>query len=148
MFKHDRMTEEMNARREEMMMRAEEGREELARRAHEIREQFEESMNAEAVTGFAGWTLISTGIAWGLTDWIRGRRSMNSLLFPIGLIALGTAVLGGGSVWHRRSAQISVAESRVRDELRALDPFARLRVLKDVGEETMPLIRRISGHHN
>ena len=168
--RREKMMKAIDARREELMHRAEAGREELmqraeagrealgeraemsraemARRATEIREQFAEHVTTEAVVGFAGWTLISTGIAWGVSDWIRGRRSMKSLLMPIALVAFGTAVLGGGSVWHRRANHISEAEMRVREDLAGLDPFARLRVLKDVGEETLPIIRRISWRNN
>jgi hypothetical protein len=157
--RRDKMMKAMDARREELMHRSEEGREavlrraemtreEMARRAEEIREQFAERVTTEAVVGFAGWTLISAGIAWGVSDWMRGQRSMRSLLLPIVLVASGTAVLGGGNVWHRRSHHISEAEMRVREELSGLDPFARVRVLKDMSQETLPLVRRITWRHN
>jgi hypothetical protein len=147
MISKDRLVEQMSARREEIMQRAEVGRDELARRAEEIREQFAEHVDREAVTTFAGWTLVSTGIAWGVTDWIRGRRRVRNLVLPIVLLVTGTFILGGGSVLQRRAVRIDEAEMRVRDELLALDPFARFRILKDMTEETMPLIRRISEHN-
>jgi len=140
----DRLSERFDERREELMQAAAERREMLARRADEIREQFAENVNQEAITGFAGWTLISTGVAWGVTDWMRGRRGVRSLLLPIGLIVLGTAVLGGGTMWHRRSIHIDEAEMRVREELEALDPFARFRILRDVASDTVPLVKHIS----
>jgi hypothetical protein len=147
MISRDQLMEDMSVRREELMQRAEIGREELARRAEEIRAQFAEHVNQDAVTTFAGWTLVSTGIAWGVTDWLRGRRTLRSLLLPIGLIVLGTAVLGGSNVLQRREEHIGEAEMRVREELSALDPFARFRILKDMTEETVPFVRRISGQN-
>jgi hypothetical protein len=143
----DRFAEMYDERREEMARRAELSREELARRAQDIREQFAERVDRETVTSFAGWTLVSTGIAWGVTDWLRGQRGLRSLIFPIGLIVLGTAVLGGGAAWTRRAEHIGEAEMRVREELAGLDPFARMRVLRDVGEESMPFVRRLSAHN-
>lgn len=134
--------------REELMRQAEARREELARRAETIRAEFSERVNAETVTSFAGWTLISTGIAWGVTDWLRGSRSMRSLVFPIAMIVMGTAVLSGNTAWQRRSAHISETEARLREELSGLGPFARARVIRDMAEETVPLVRKISFRNN
>lgn len=142
--RREALAERAGASREELARRAEMGREELMRRAEEIRESFAENVTQEVVTNFVGWTLISTGIAWGVTDWMRGRRTVRTLLLPIGMLVLGTAVLGGGTAWHRRSEHISETEERVRAELQALDPFARFRILRDVAEETVPFVRRMS----
>lgn len=144
MITRDKLTAELAARRALLMERAETGRDELARRAEEIRERFSENMTAEVVTSAAGWTLISTGIAWGVTDWLKGRRLLRSLIFPAGLIVLGVAVLGGGAFMHRRGGYIDEAEMAVREQISKLDPFARLRVLRDVAEESVPFVRRIS----
>jgi hypothetical protein len=143
----DRFQGDLAEQRERLAKQAEVGREELARRAEEIREQFAEHVTQEAVTGFAGWTLVSAGVAWGVTDWMRGRRGLQDMLLPIALIVLGTAVLGGGSAWRRRSMHIDEAEMRVREELSHLGPFARSRVIKDMAEEGMPLVRRMAGHN-
>ena len=35
-------------------------------------------------------------------------------------------------------------EARVREEMYALDPFARFTVLRDVAGETVPFVRKIS----
>jgi hypothetical protein len=142
-----RFTEALDARREEWSERAEMSREELAQRAAQIREQFAENVTQEAVTTFAGWTLVSTGVAWGVTDFMRDRRRLRNLLFPIALIVLGVAVLGGSTLWQRRAEQIGEAELRVREEIDALDPFARARVLRDVAGESLPLIRHLSSHN-
>lgn len=146
------MREQIAARiaeqRADLMDRAEMSREELARRAEAIRESFAENVHADAVVNFAGWTLISAGIAWGVTDWMRGRRTFGALFLPITMLVLGTTVLGGGSMWQRRSEHITEAELRVRAELEQLDPFARFRILRDVAGETVPLVRKISIRNN
>ncbi len=140
----DRITEKLNERRAEMAQRAEESREAMALRAEAIRERFAENVTQEAVTNFVGWTLVSTGVAWGVTDWTRGNRVWRSLILPIGLMVLGTVFLSGGRAWHRRSMHISEAEERVLAELKALDPFARFRILRDVADEAVPFVRHIS----
>jgi hypothetical protein len=138
------LAERFNETRKDLAERAEMSREELAMRAEQLRAQFSEHVTQEAVTTFTGWTLVSTGVAWGVTDFMRGRRGMRSLILPMALIAMGAAVLGGGTLLHRRAAQISDAEIRVREQLSELGPFARARVLRDVSEDTPPLVRRIA----
>ena len=138
------LAERLDQARQAVTERAETSREELAERAAEIREQFAERVNADVMTTFAGWTLVSTGLAWGVTDFMRGRRGMRSLVLPMSLIAMGVAVLGGETLLHRRATHIGETEERVREELAALGPFARARVLRDVSEDTPPLVRRIA----
>lgn len=115
-------------------------REELMRRAQEIREQFAESVDEDLVVNAAGWTLVSTGLALGVTAWIRGRRGVRALVLPIALLGGGFALLGGGFM-RRRSVRVDEAELIVRQQLAALDPVARFRVLRDVGRESMPFVR-------
>lgn len=142
-FRKD-IAEELEPAAEEFFEKADEGREKLARRAEELRAQFAENVTQQTLTSFAGWTLVSTGIAWGVTGAMRGKLSGRSMIAPVALLTLGMAVLSGGSLWHRRSAHIGEAEARVREEMYALDPFARFTVLRDVAGETVPFVRRIS----
>lgn len=126
--------EEMMARGGEMRDDLMERREALAERAAHIREQFSENMDRDAVTMTAGLTLVSTGLALGLTQLIRGRRGIGVLLMPFALIIGGMVLIGNGA-WHKRGVHIDAAELRVREELAALDPFARAQVLKDMAIE-------------
>lgn len=135
---------EAEAGKERMARMADVSGDDMAQRAELMREQWAENMSLERVTGFAGWTLMSTGLAWGVTDWMKGQRTWGSLVFPIALIAMGTAVLAGGGIWHRRSLNIEEAESMVREQIRSLDPFARLRVLRDVADDAVPFVRRMA----
>lgn len=116
-------------------------REELMARADELRERFADNVDEEVVAQAAGWTLVSAGIAVGVTMWFRGRRTVLAMLLPIGLIT-GGAMLLGNTAWHRRGSRILEAEARVREELASLDPVARLQVMREVGPETMPFVRR------
>lgn len=119
-------------------------REQLMQRAAELREEFADHVDQEVITNFAGWTLVSTGIALGVTKWLRGSRGMGTLFLPIGFIVAGAAVLGGGSMWQRRAIHINEAEMRVREELAGLDPLARMRVLRHTAQDTIPLVKRVS----
>lgn len=139
--------EDINEARGELMDRVEETRDELMQRAEDIKARFADQATQEKVTGFAGWTLVSAGLAWGMTDWMRGRRNMGSLVLPMALIAMGVAMLGGGSAWRHRAAAISEAEMAVREQLSSLGPLGRARVLRDMAAESAPLIRRIA-HRN
>lgn len=128
--------EDIMARRDEIMAR----REELMERAAELRERFQENVTADVVTTAVGWSLVSTGIAMGVTLWMRGKRGILALFLPIGLLAGGAALLGNGYL-HRRGMRIENAEAQVRDQLAALDPVGRMQVLRDVGRESMPFVR-------
>lgn len=132
MFSKDEMAatqEQFNARREELM-----------RRAEEMREQFAESVDQNLVTSALGWTLVSSGVAMGVTQIARGRRGVFSLLLPFGLLFAGAAFLSTGFM-HRRGIRIDEAEMHVREQLASLDPVARFRVLRDVGKDSMPFVR-------
>lgn len=133
MYSRDELADELAIRREQLMQRAE-----------ELREEWADRVDEDTITNFAGWTLISTGLAWGVTKWTRGARGMSALLLPIGLIAAGAAVLSGSAAWQRRAVHIGEAELRVREELAALDPFARVRVLRDAASDAVPFIRHIT----
>lgn len=144
----ERIQAEMVESGAEMADEAVETQRALMRRAEEIRARFADSATSDIVSNFAGWTLVSTGISWGMTDWTRGRRTFGALAFPMALIALGAAVLSGNRVWQHRSAHIGEAEERVLAELRSLDPFARFRVVRDVATETIPLVHNIALRKN
>ena len=109
-------------------------REELARRAEEIYERFAESVDRDTVVTAAGWTLVSTGIAFGAAQWLRGRRGILAILAPLLLMAAGAAVLTGGFA-TRRGARMAQAEEDIRSSLAALDPVARVQVLGHVGRD-------------
>jgi len=129
--------EDIMARRDEMMAR----REELMQRAQEIRERFQENMDADAATQVVGLTLVSGGIAFGLTQFVRGRRGMAALLLPLSLVIGGMALLGTGFA-HKRGARISEMEEGIRAQLAELDPLARRQVLRDVrGDHHLSFIR-------
>lgn len=142
-FRRD-IAEELEPAAEEFFEKTAEGRARLAERAEALKSQFAENVTQQTVTSFAGWTLVSTGLALGVTGVMRGRTSTRSMIAPVVLLTLGMAVLSGGSMWYRRSAHIGEAEARVREEMYALDPFARFTVLRDVAGETVPFVRKIS----
>ena len=128
--------EEMMTRRDDIMAR----REELMERAAELRERFQENVDRDMVTSAAGWTLVSGGIAFGVTQFVRGRRSILALLLPITLIAGGAALLTTGFT-HRRGMRISEAEATIRAQLGELDPVARVQVLRDMRGDFVPFAR-------
>lgn len=130
--------EEILEKRDELMAR----REALMERADHIREEFMDNVDADAVTMAVGLSLVSGGVAWGITQALRGRRGLLSALPPMGLIAAGLVIAGRGAL-GRRAVRIDVAEERVRGELSGLDPFARARILRDMASEQLPFI-----HHS
>lgn len=131
--------EDIGAMREDLLVR----REQLAQRADELREQFVEYVDADAVAMASGLALFSGGVAWALTIGIRGKRGVAAFLPPVALIVVG-AVLAGRGASQRRGAHIMEAEERVRGELAALDPFARVRVLRDMAGEQLAFLRHAS----
>ncbi len=128
----------------EDFMNAREGllakREALMARASEIRDEFSEHVDGDVVAMAAGLSLLSGGIAWGLTQVLRGRRGVMPLLAPIGLVAMGLVIASRGAM-SRRGAHILAAEDRVRSELAGLDPLARVQVLKDMASEQLSFVR-------
>jgi len=128
--------EEMLARRDELLAR----REELMDRAAGIRERFQDSVDEDTLTTAAGWTLVSGGIAFGATQWLRGRRGILGLLLPVGFLIAGVALLTSG-LTHRRGRHIEEVEGDIRERLSTLDPVARLQVLSHVGRDTTRLVR-------
>lgn len=123
-------------KRDELMAR----RDELMERADHLREEFMDNVDGDAVTMAVGLSLVSGGVAWGLTYALRGRRGFLAALAPLGLIAAGLVIAGRGAM-GRRSVRIGVAEERVRDELSGLDPLARARVLRDMASEQLSFVR-------
>lgn len=132
--------EQFDEKRDELMAQ----RDELVARAAHIREQFVDGIDDEAVTMTVGLTLISGGVAWGLTQAIRGRRNRLALLLPAGLV-LGGLVMLSRSALDRRSAHIVSAEEHVREGLAGLDPLAKARVLRDIAGEQLAFVRRSQG---
>jgi len=128
--------DEMLARRDDLMAR----REELMERAAEIRERFQDSIDEDTMTTAVGWTLVSGGLAFGVTQLVRGRRGVMALLVPVGFLIAGAALLTRGLA-HRRGRHIGEVEDEVRRQLAALDPVARLQVLSHVGRDTAPFVR-------
>lgn len=127
---------QIKAGRDELMER----RDELMERAQDIRERFQENVDRETVKSAVGWTLVSGGIAFGVTQYARGHRNLMALLVPISLIAGGAALLGGTLV-HRRVSRISDIEAQFRSQLSHLDPMARMQVLRDIRGEFIPFVR-------
>jgi hypothetical protein len=115
-------------------------REELMQRADEMRARFAENVDQDLVVNAAGLTLVSAGLSLGVTQWLRGKRSVLSLLLPVALLIAGMGVLGGGFA-RRRGVSINEAEEAVRAQLAALDPVARFHVLRDVNRDSMPFVR-------
>lgn len=128
--------EELMERTEEMLAR----REELMERAAEIRERFQENLDADTITTAVGWTLVSGGLAFGVTQWIRGRRGVMGLVLPIAVLISGVALLTNGFT-HRRERRISEVEAGIRMQLAELDPIARWQVLSHVGRDSSPFAR-------
>lgn len=120
------------AKRDAMMAR----RDEMMERADRIREDFMDNVDPDTVTMAVGLSLVSGGVAWGVTQVLRGRRMAMSIVAPVGLVALGLTIAGRGAM-HRRATHID----RVRDELSGLGPLARKRVLRDVMAEHHPFVR-------
>ncbi len=128
--------EELLERRADLVARSEALRE----RAQQLREEFAENVDGDAVTMAIGLSFVSGGVAWGLTQILRGRRGLWHVLVPMALIGAGLVVAGRGAM-GRRAVRIDEVEERVRGELRGLDPFARVRVLRDVASEQLPFVR-------
>lgn len=121
---------------DDMMVR----RDELMERAQELRERFADNVTQETVTEFAGLTLMSTGVAWALTNLVRGRRSVLPFVLPGVMFVAGLALLGNGAL-RVRGHRILEAEDRVRAELAALDPIARVQVMRGVAPNAVPFVR-------
>ena len=85
----------------------------------------------------AGLSLVGTGVAMGVVMAVKRRGGVLSWLIPTVLVALGLALAGTGAA-TRYGAHVDEAEQRVRDELGQLDPFARVKVLKDLAQEQIP----------
>lgn len=115
-------------------------REELLMRRDDIREQFNEHWDDPAIDNAVGLSLVGAGaatIAYGI---FVKRRSIWYYLLAGAFMMAGAALMGGGAV-SRRSTRISDTGEMVRAELLALDPIARMQVLRSVGRETMPFVR-------
>lgn len=121
--------------REDMM----EYRDELRERAQEIRERFADNVEPDIVVNAAGLTLVSAGVAVGVTLWARGRHNIWALLLPVGLLISGLSLLGNRA-WHRRGVRIDEAEQLIAEQLSSLGPIARMRVMRDMAGEAIPFV--------
>lgn len=126
--------EELLDRRDELMAR----RDELMERADQIRDDFMEHVDTDTVTMAVGMSLVSGGVAWGLTQVLRGRRGAMGVVWPVGLMALGLVIAGRGAM-SRRTAHVQ----RVREELAELGPIARVQAARGLTTIRMPFV-----HHN
>lgn len=133
--------EDFESAREDLIAR----REALMARAEELREQFGENVDADMITMTAGLALFSGGIAWAVTMGMRGKRGLRAFVAPAALILAGVVIAGRGGA-HKRDAHIFETEARVREELSGLDPFARVRVLKDLATEQLSFLRQGSSN--
>lgn len=129
--------EDLELTRDELLAR----KEALLERAQEIREQFRDNVDTDTVAMVAGLSLMSGGLAWGLTLVTRGRRGVFALLPSVALFVAGLYLAGRGAM-SRRGMHIMAAEAEVRQQLAGLDPLARVRVLKDMASEQVAFVRR------
>jgi hypothetical protein len=115
-------------------------RDELLARRDELRERFAEKAVDPVIDSTVGLTLVSTGVAVGVTMIMRGRRGVLPILLSLGLVFAGLAVMSGGA-YGRRTGRISHAEDVLREHLLGLDPLARAQVLREVVPQAFPMIR-------
>jgi hypothetical protein len=95
-----------------------------------------------ATTGVA-YSLIGTAAGLGAFMLYTRRRSLLAWAAPIGLMVFGMALLAGGFA-HRRGTRIDETLAHMREELAALDPVARAKVISSVARDSAaPLIRRL-----
>lgn len=85
----------------------------------------------------AGLAFLGTGVAMGVVMSLRRRQGVAAWLIPGLLVILGTALVGTSAA-ARYGVRVDETEQRVREELGQLDPFARVKVLKDLAEEQVP----------
>lgn len=100
-------------------------------------EHIEREMPKDSGLLAAGLSLLGTGVGVGVAMVVQKRRGFMAWLVPGALIAFGIALLttaGAG----RYGARVDAAEQDVRDRLDQLDPFARVKILKDLASEQVP----------
>ena len=93
----------------------------------------------ESVTGIPlptvddlGWLLIGGGLLGAAISLLRDRRGFVDAAAPLGLI-----VLGSGILLQRRKTHMVAAEENIRAELDALDPIARVQILKAIASDEL-----------
>jgi hypothetical protein len=96
-------------------------------------ERFPDENTVETGTGAF---FLGVGALMAIVSVARGRRGTSAWILPIVLLTGGFALVLTSAL-QRRSAGIEAAEEAVREELDALDPFARAKVLKEVAQEQL-----------
>lgn len=79
-----------------------------------------------------GWLLIGGGVLGSVITLFRDRRGFVDIAAPLGLIALGSGLL-----LQRRKTNMVAAEGNIRAELDALDPIARVQILKAIASDEL-----------
>ncbi len=84
-----------------------------------------------------GWLLVGGGVLGAMITLLRDRRNFVDIAAPLGLIAIGSGVL-----LKRRQTHMVAAEENIRTELDALDPIARVQILKAIASAEL---RKVPG---
>ena len=84
-----------------------------------------------------GWLLVGGGALGVVITLLRDRRAFVDVAVPLGLI-----VLGSGILLQRRKTHMVAAEENIRAELDALDPIARVQILKAIASAEL---RKVPG---
>jgi len=88
-----------------------------------------------------GVSLVATGLALGVTLLARKRGGVWAFAIPGALIAFGLAAAGTGAA-SEYGSHVDRTEQAVREQLNQLDPFARVKILKDLASEQVPSFMR------
>lgn len=98
--------------------------------------QMDDTMKSRALMA-GGLSFVGTGLGLIVTMAVRRRRGLVAWLVPGALIAFGLALLGAAAA-GRYGSHIEETEQAVREQLSQVDPFARVKILKDLAEEQVP----------
>lgn len=84
-----------------------------------------------------GWLLVGSGVFGVIINLLRERRDLIDLVVPLSLLGLGSGVL-----LQQRQSQMEAAEEKILAELDALDPIARVQILKAIAKDEL---RKVPG---
>ncbi len=100
-------------------------------------EQWRESIPKESrVEAGAGAALAGAGLLAGILMFLSGRRGLLAWVIPSALLGAGTIVLAH-ALLSVRNDRIAESQIAIEAHLASLDPIARARVLKNVGESQL-----------